>query len=126
MEVGPLLASLEELGAETDLRPALALLAGRELELGDDELNGPRRRAMLLLAAGGDPHEGLVLDGRAVVALAAELDEPERRAELRRGLDELAGESAGPHVASAVGELLADDELAWRAYACGLLAEQLD
>ena len=126
MEVRALLASLEEVGAETDLRPALAMLGGRDIELDDDELNAARRRAMLLLAAGGDPHDGLVLDGRAVVALASELDAPERRAELGRGLAELAGEAAGPNVNAAVSELLANDEVAWRAYACSLLAEELD
>ena len=126
MEVRALLASLEEVGAETDLRPALAMLGGRDIELDDDELNAARRRAMLLLAAGGDPHDGLVLDGRAVVALAGELDAPERRAELVRGLAELAGEDAGPNVNAAVSELLANDEVAWRAYACSLLAEELD
>jgi hypothetical protein len=126
VEVQALLASLEEVGAETDLRPALAMLGGRDIELDEDELNAARRRAMLLLAAGGDPHEGLVLDGRAVVALAGELEVPERRAELGRGLGELAGEDAGPNVRAALGELLADDELAWRAYACSLLADELD
>ena len=126
MEVRALLASLEEVGAETDLRPALAMLGGRDIELDDDELNAARRRAMLLLAAGGDPHDGLVLDGRAVVALASELDAPERRAELGRGLAELAREAAGPNVNAAVSELLANDEVAWRAYACSLLAEELD
>jgi hypothetical protein len=126
MEVAALLASLEEVGGETDLRPALALLAGRELAIDDAELNPARRRALLLLAAGGDPHLGLVLDGRAVVALADELDLPARRGELRRGLTELEREADSPHVEAALNELLADGELAWRAYACALLAEELD
>ena len=126
MEVRALLASLEEVGGETDLRPALAMLGGREIELDDAKLNAARRRAMLLLAAGGDPHDGLVLDGRAVIALAAELDGPEPRAELVRGLGELVEAPAGPNVEAALAELLADDELAWRAYACSLLAEELD
>ena len=121
-----MLASLEEVGAETDLRPALALLAGRELAIDETELNAARRRALLLLAAGGDPHEGLVLDGRAVVALAAELDRPDRRAEVRRGLAELEHAAATRHVSAAVEALLADTELAWRAYACALLAEELE
>jgi hypothetical protein len=126
VDVAALLAALEEVGDETDLRPALALLAGRDLALGADELNAARRRAMLLLAAGGDPHEGLLLEGRAVVGLAEELDRPERRAEVRRGLTELEREPAGPLVGAALAELLADGELAWRAYACALLAEELD
>src|SRR5689334_839854 len=98
MDVAALLASLEEVGAETDLRPAIALLAGRELAIDEAELNPARRRALLLLAAGGEPHLGLVLDGRAVVALADELDMPARRGELRRGLAELEGAAASPHV----------------------------
>ncbi len=121
-----LLASLEAVGAETDLRPALALLAGRDLEIDEAELNPARRRALLLLAAGGDPHAGLVLEGRGVTALAEELDRPDRRRELRRGLGELAGEPAGPEVAAALGDLLADGDTAWRAYACALLADELD
>ncbi|HEY3207723.1 MAG TPA: hypothetical protein VGJ58_12285, partial [Gaiellaceae bacterium] len=74
MDVTALLESLDAVGAETDLRPAVALLAARDLELEPDELTAARRRALLLLAAGGDPHRGLVLDGRAVTALADELD----------------------------------------------------
>ena len=41
-----------------DPLPVLAYLAGQEVELPDEELNGARRRAMLLVAAGGDPHRG--------------------------------------------------------------------
>ena len=59
----------------------LAWLAGRSLGLDEDELRGPIRRAMLLLASGGDPtrEHGLALDGRAVTALAEELLTEERR-----------------------------------------------
>ena len=111
---------------ETDLRPPLALLAGREVQVGEDELHGARRRALLLLAAGGDPELGLVLDGRAVTALADELDSSERRAALRRGLEALRDPAAGlPHSAAALAALLEDEGLAWRAYACALLAEEL-
>jgi hypothetical protein len=31
-----------------------------------------------------------------------------------------------PHVTAAVQELARDEELAWRAYACALLADELD
>jgi hypothetical protein len=117
---------LEEASAETDVRPALALLAGRELELAPAELEPPLRRALLLLAAGGDPRRGLELDGRAVTALAAELDRPERRATLARGLEALKLKASGfEHVSVAAEALLADDELSWRAYACALLADEL-
>jgi hypothetical protein len=95
---------------------SVAWLAGRGVDIDPDELHGAVRRAMLLLAAGGDPHREPELDGRAVTALAAELDRPERRAELGAGLRRLqAGASS----------LLADPELAWRALACALLAEEL-
>jgi hypothetical protein len=84
------------------------------------------RRAMLLLAAGGDPHRALELDGRAVTALATELDRPEGRVALGRGLQALRTEAAGlPKTEAALGALLRDADLAWRAYAAGLLGEEL-
>jgi hypothetical protein len=111
---------------ETDLRPPLALLAGQDLELDEDELRGARRRAMFLLAAGGEPERGLVLDGRAVTALAGELDRPERRKALGAALVALREPVAGlPRVTAALDELLADDGLAWRALGCALLAEEV-
>src|SRR6478736_1950406 len=121
------LRMLDEAGAETDVRPALALLAGRDLVIEPNELGPALRRAMLLLAAGGDPHRELELDGRAVSALAAELDRPERRAEVSRGLEALREDAAGlANVSSALDELLLDAGFAWRAYACALLADELE
>ena len=105
--------------ADAEELVALALLAGREVALGEDELRGSLRRSLLLLAAGGDPHRGLELDGRAVTALAGELDMPERREALLAGLRALLGEAPEAEL------LLAEPELAWRLYACGLLAEEL-
>jgi hypothetical protein len=128
----PLMASgvlqmLDKAGAETDVRPALALLAARDLVIEPNELGPPLRRAMLLLAAGGDPQRELELDGRAVTALAAELDRPERRAEVSRGLEALREEAAGlANVSPALEELLLDAGLAWSAYACALLADELE
>lgn len=98
---------------------ALAWHAGRDVSLDEDELRGALRRSMLLLASGGDPHRGLDLDGRAVTALADELDAPDRREALLAGLRSLAGEAPDAEL------LLAEPELAWRAYACALLAEEL-
>jgi hypothetical protein len=91
----------------------LAWLAGRELALDADELRGPIRRCMLLLAAGGDParEDGLALDGRAVTALAEELRTPERVEQLQAELRELGAD--------------VDPELGWTAFACSLLAEEL-
>jgi hypothetical protein len=120
------LRMLDEAGADTDVRPALALLAARDLAIDSDELGPALRRAMLLLAAGGDPHRELELDGRAVTALAAELDRPERRAEVSRGLEALRGHAAGlDNVSPALDELLLDAGLSWRAYACALVADEL-
>ena len=120
------LRMLDEAGVDTDVRPALALLAARDLVIEPDELGPALRRAMLLLAAGGDPHRELDLDGRAVTALAAELDRPARRAEVSRGLEALRGDAAGlGNVGPALDEMLLDASLAWRAYACALLAEEL-
>ena len=117
---------LEETGAVADIRPALALVAVPAPVVQPDELNPALRRAMLLLAAGGDPHRELELDGRAVGALAAELDRPERRAEVSRGLEALRAEAAGlATVTRALDELLLDADLAWRAYVCALLADEL-
>jgi hypothetical protein len=120
------LQMLDEVGAKTDVRPALALLAAPEPLVEQDELTPALRRAMLLLAAGGDPHRELELDARAVTALAAELDRPERRAKVSRGLEALREEAAGfANVSSALDELLLDAGVAWQAYACALLADEL-
>ena len=117
---------LEETGAVADIRPALALVAVPDPLVQPDELNPALRRAMLLLAAGGDPTRELELDGRAVGALAAELDRPERRAEVSRGLETLRAEAAGlDRVSRALEELLLDADLTWRAYVCALLADEL-
>ena len=123
------LDQLEALLAGADEGTAVvtvASVAGRELELDPDELRGAGRRALLVLAAGGDPSRGLDLDGPAVLALAGELDAPERREALEDGLFRLLGEARGlPHVSEAARGLLAERDLAWRAYACSLLAEEL-
>jgi len=81
---------------------------------------------VLLLAAGGDPHRALELESRAVTALAADLDSAARRAALAAALASLAESAAGLEaVSDALARLLADDELAWRALAASLLAEEL-
>ena len=106
--------------------PVLALVAGRDVVLDDDERRAARRRAVLLLATGGDPRRGFELDSRAVTALAADLENNDRRAALQRGLLELRGLALDrPCVARALDALLADPAVAWRAFACGLLAEEI-
>jgi hypothetical protein len=104
----------------------LALLAGRDVSLEDDELRGARRRAVELLATGGDPRAGLHVEGRAVRALAADIDSPERRQTLAQGLATLQATAQGlPNVLERVSRLSADADLAWRWYACTLLADEL-
>ncbi|MBA3429010.1 MAG: hypothetical protein H0U07_10630 [Actinobacteria bacterium] len=120
-----LLTQLEQVNA--DLGPPLAYLAGRQIVLDEPPVRAAVRRAELLLATGGDPRRELELDGSAVRAVAADLDEPLARAELLRGLERLHGESEGlPAVAAALSRLREEPELAWQAYACALLADALD
>jgi hypothetical protein len=105
----------------------LASVAGADVQVDEEERHGAVRRALLLLAAGGDPSRGLDLNGRAVSALAADLDEPSRREALLSGLAGLAGDAQGlPHVSEALHALADAPEVAWRAYACSLLARELD
>ena len=123
----PILEGLERTVAQADVRPALALLGGERVTIEEDELHAARRRAMLLLAAGGDPQRGLELDGRAVTALADELETPERVAQLRAGLSSMREQALDLRsVGVALAALLADERLAWRSFACALLAEELD
>jgi hypothetical protein len=104
----------------------LAYLAGGEVELPDGELNEARRRALLLVAAGGDPHRELGVDDRAVKALAVDLWSDERRDRLTAGLDGLALRARDlPRVRETVLALARDPELAWRLFALSLLAEEL-
>lgn len=77
----------------------LASVAGAGVVVDEAERRAATRRATLLVAAGGDPAHGLDLNGRAVSALADDLREIDRQ--------------IAP-------------EIAWRAYACSLLAEALD
>ena len=130
----PWLAELEAALADddesTELPTALVVLAavaGRDVHVDEDERHAATRRALLLLTAGGDPSRGLDLNGRAVTALAEELRTVDRQLALERGLAELRLQAAGlPHVSEAVHALADAPEIAWRAYACSLLAEELD
>ncbi|MBV8064372.1 MAG: hypothetical protein JOY73_02485, partial [Actinobacteria bacterium] len=83
----PRLDDLEE--ADLDLRVALAWLVRDEVGIDEDDLNAARRRAMFVLAAGGDPHRELDYDSVAAERLANELDIPERRAALAAALAQI-------------------------------------
>ena len=104
----------------------LCFLAGREVGLDEHELHAAIRRAELLLATGGDPRRPLELYGRAVTALATDLDDPALRAQLAGGLDALRMETKGLRGAGEALRLLRrDGDLAWQCFAMALLAEEL-
>jgi hypothetical protein len=103
-------------------------VAGQDVVLSEDEVHGAVRRALLLLAAGGDPERGLDLNGRAVGSLADDLRTSDRQLALERGLEDLQGTVARadlPHVEEALKGLRATPDVAWRAFACSLLAGEL-
>ena len=104
----------------------LASVGGAAVSVDDDERRGASRRALLLLAAGGDPDRGLDLDGRAVTSLADELRTVDRQLALEDGLRELRVQATGlPHVTEALRGLVEAPDVAWRAYAAAVLAEEL-
>jgi hypothetical protein len=96
----------------------LAYLAGQDVPLEAQEREAALRRALFVFAAGGDLHRDPTLDDPAVIKLAEDLDSDERRKALLASIDGIAGE---PQVL----ERLQDPGVAWRAYACGLLADTL-
>lgn len=109
-----------------DPLPVLAYLAGQAVAFDEAELNGARRRALLLVAAGGDPRRELSVDDRAVKALASDLYTEERREQLARALDALVLRVRELPVAREAAIFLAGDaDLAWRLFALALLAEEL-
>lgn len=104
----------------------LALVAREAVSLPEDELGAALRRAMLLLAAGGDPHRELELDGRGVTSFAADLDSSARRAELAASLRSLRDQAEDlPRAAFLLDALIEDPDFAWRSLAVALLAEEL-
>ena len=104
----------------------LASVAGERVAVPAEEVRGASRRALLLLAAGGDPERGLDLHGRAVGAIAEDLRTVDRQLALEQGVLALRPQSTGlPHVSEAVRALVDAPDIAWRAYACSLLAEEL-
>jgi hypothetical protein len=121
------LEELERSGFDSDsseLLVVLCWLVKDAVAIEEGELNAARRRAMFVLAAGGDPHRDLGLDSIAAERLAAELDTPERRARLAAALGELPADDL-PAVSAATESLCADPELAWRSFALSLLADEL-
>ncbi len=104
----------------------IALVAAEQVAFHEETLSAALRRALLVLASGGDVRRELLLDDRAVTGLASDLEDPARRAELQAALqglrpytDEL------PAAASALQALLDDPNRAWKALAAALLADEL-
>lgn len=115
-----------DLGELGDPLPVLAYIAGQSVELDEGELNGARRRALLLVAAGGDPRRELDVDDRAVKSVAADLYTDERRDQLARAIDALVLRVRDLPTAREAALFLAGDvDLAWRLFGFGLLAEEL-
>jgi hypothetical protein len=129
VEVGAeriVLETLEEAGDPDSLPVQLAYLAAARVAIDDAELAAARRRALLVHAAGGDPHRDLAPDASAVTTLAADLATEERRAALRTALHGLHDGARGLPVVSAALDLLVHDlDDAWRWLACALLADEL-
>ncbi|HKB92715.1 MAG TPA: hypothetical protein VKC62_00590 [Gaiellaceae bacterium] len=123
------LEQLEESGLDprsSELLVVLCWLVRERVAVPEQELNAARRRAMFVLASGGDPHRDLAHDSVAAERLGAELETPERRAELAGALEGLARLAPDlPAVLSALEALRSEPELAWRSFALALLADEI-
>jgi hypothetical protein len=121
------LEQLEESGLDprsSELLVMLCWLVQGDVAIPEAELNAARRRAMFVLAAGGDPHRELDFGSVAAERLAAELETPERRAALAAAFEALPAEDL-PAVAGAIEALRAEPDLAWRSFALALLADEI-
>ena len=113
-------------GEPVEVEVSLTLLAGQRVDIAEEELRAARRRAVQLLAAGGDPRRELDPQGRAVSALARDLETPARKEALAAGLASLREVVDGlPKVSERLEGLEKDVDRAWRWYACTLLGEEL-
>jgi hypothetical protein len=125
----PRLEELESAGLDArsgELLVVLTWLVLDDVGLDEADRKAALRRAMLVLAAGGDPHRELDHDTVAAVRLAEELDTPRRRASLAAALSALSDSAEGLQtVSEALAALLDDPDLAWRTFALALLADEL-
>jgi hypothetical protein len=119
-----LLEQLER--APGNLAAQLAYLAVQEVEIDGHDLRAARRRALLVLASGGDPRRELDFGSRPVTVLTEDLHSSAREAELESALVALRREADGLEtVSETLDSLLADLRLAWRWTCCALLAEEV-
>jgi hypothetical protein len=123
-------AALEHVEAsepsEEDAAAAVAYAAAMWLGLDEVALAGPLRRALLLLAAGGDPHRELDPDARAVRALGDELEVLVSDAELTAAYASVQARARGlSRLEAAATALTADAEAARRALALALIGAEL-
>ena len=127
MELRAALEHMEALGpSEGDAAAAIGYAAAASLALDASALAGPIRRSLLLLAAGGDPHRELDPDGRAVRALADELETLVPAPDLDAVLASVhAGAQGLPRLETAAAAIAADPASARRALALALLAAEL-
>jgi hypothetical protein len=125
----PRLEEIEAAGLDPrsgELLVVLTWLVLGEVEIDEAERKAALRRAMLVLAAGGDPHREIDHDTVAVARLADELDTPERRGSVAAALAGLAADAEGLTIVSeALGGLQGEPDLAWRTLALALLADAL-
>ena len=125
----PRLEELDRAGLDPrsgELLVVLTWLVLDDVALDEAERKAALRRAMLVLAAGGDPHRELDHDSVAVARLADELDAPERRRSLAAAQERRATEADGlATVSEALAVLQREPELAWRTLALALLADEL-
>jgi hypothetical protein len=121
------LEELESSGlASSELLVVLTWLVLDDVDLDPAERKAALRRAMLVLAAGGDPHREIDHDTVAAIRLAEELDSPARRESLARALAALDMQAKGlTTVSEALTALQGDPDLAWRTLAVALLADEL-
>ena len=97
------------------------------MPLDADEAHGAVRRSLSCLPPAAIPSAASTCNGRAVTALADELRTVDRQLALEDGIRDLRVRAQGlPHVSEAVRGLADTPDVAWRAYAASLLAEELD
>ena len=112
--------------ASSELLVVLTWLVLDDVGLDPAERKVALRRAMLVLAAGGDPHREVDYDTVAAIRLAEGLDTPARRESLAAALAGLAAQAEGlGAVSEALTALQSDPDLAWRTLALALLADEL-